>query len=125
MEEERSPFTPQIFELNEDDSTAANTRANRSQPDHVYTEKEQEDGKKASWLKGSVCGFVPRWTLLLGICVVALIAAICGGVIGAVLGRQNKVTLGHLVHNSTESATSAYASVYLKATSTCSALTSR
>jgi len=111
MESERSSIIPPTFELTEDDATAANTHANRLQPGHVYTEKEQEGSKKTSWLKGSVCGFVPRWTLVLGICVIALIAAICGGVIGAFLSRQHKVTLGHL--NTTASATSAYASVYL------------
>jgi len=111
MEQERSPLTPHTFGLTEDDSTAALTQSTRPQLAHVYTEKEDEDREKTSWLKENACGFIPKWTLILAVCVVALIAAICGGVIGAFLSRQHKINLAHLPPKATNSSTTAYASV--------------
>lgn len=108
--EDRSSFTPYTFGLAEDDSSADTTQRARPEPAaDFYTEKQDDSTKSNAWLKGRACGFVPRWTIILGIAVVVLIAVICGGVIGSFV-NNHKTYVKHLAAaNSTGSTTSAYA----------------
>lgn len=100
--EERSPFETYAYELTADESTAVLNRGNAPQS-REYSEKQDASKNRTAWLKGRICGCVPIWTI--AVIMVAVIIAVCGGVIGAYIGHERHLT--HLSKlNSTASTTS-------------------
>jgi len=89
--EERTRFGPYAYGVATGVPAAVYTQSPDDAPDtYVGREKTGHESKKSRFLGATICGSVPIWTVCLAVAVVALIAIICGGVIGSFISKHPK-----------------------------------
>ena len=106
--EERTPFGPYAYGVATGVPAAVYTQhATEASDTYAGREKTEHASKRSRFLGAMVCGSIPVWTICLAVGVIALIAIICGGVIGSFISKHPK----HLHHlgppNSTTATTAA------------------
>jgi len=70
---------------------AVYTQEPNEAPDaYAGREKTEHASKRSRFLAATICGSIPVWTICLAVAVVALIAIICGGVIGSFISKHPK-----------------------------------
>lgn len=89
--EERTRFGPYAYGVATGVPAAVYNQSSGEAPDaFAGGEKTELPSKRSRFLGATICGFIPVWTICLAVAVVALIAIICGGVIGSFISKHPK-----------------------------------